>query len=197
MLKSDKIYELLSSTSEDPLIIRPLPNLEEIKNSGAASLDLRLGSWFAVLRQTKTSVLDINIDNEVALLKNHYIRIGSNFILHPKSFVLGVTLEWLRLPNNIGGYVTSRSSWGRRGLIIATAVGVHPGFTGCLTLELYNSGELPIALYPGMAICQFFMHEMNTTNLAIDDSKYIGRRKPFLGSIVLDDFTKKMINASL
>ena len=34
------------------------------------------------------------------------------------------------------GYVIGRSSWGRRGLVIATAVEVHPGFVGCLTLEI-------------------------------------------------------------
>jgi dCTP deaminase len=45
-----------------------------------------------------------------------------------------VTLEWIRLPKNLAAYVTGKSSWGRRGLIPATATGVHPGFKGCLTL---------------------------------------------------------------
>ncbi len=86
------------------------------------------------------------------------MRFGEDFILHPRSFVLGVTLEWLRMPSNFAGYVIGKSSWGRRGLIIATATGVHPGFTGCLTLELSNIGDLPIAIRPGMTIAQLFVH---------------------------------------
>ncbi len=149
----------------DPLIIAPQPNLVDLRTQGAASVDLRLGCWFLVLKQPRSQCYDIkdtkNIPSESALSKMHYVRFGESFILHPRSFVLGSTLEWVRLPKDIAGYVTSRSSWGRRGLIIATATGVHPHFTGCLTLELFNSGEIPVALYPGVAICQFFMHQVH------------------------------------
>jgi len=77
-------------------------------------------------------------------------------------------------------------------LIIATATGVHPGFTGCLTLELFNSGEVPIALYPGMAISQFFMHTVATDSDKIDRSALAGRRRPFLGTIELDEIAVKL-----
>ena len=40
----------------------------------------------------------------------------------------------------MGAYVLGRSSWGRVGLIVATAVMVQPGYTGTLTLELVNEG---------------------------------------------------------
>ena len=50
--------------------------------------------------------------------------------------------------------MVGRSSWGRLGLIVATAVFVHPGYHGCLTLELVNAGDSPIALTPGSRIAQ-------------------------------------------
>ncbi|MCP4306415.1 MAG: dCTP deaminase, partial [bacterium] len=52
------------------------------------------------------------------------------------------------------GQVLGRSSWGRLGLVVATAVTVHPGFRGCLTLEIQNLGSAPIRLVAGVRIAQ-------------------------------------------
>src|SRR5258708_30166625 len=57
-------------------------------------------------------------------------------------------------------YVLGRSTWVRLGLIVATAVGIHPNFAGTLTLELRNLGEAPLSLYPGQIIAQLFFHEV-------------------------------------
>lgn len=199
ILKADKIAHLLETgePESDPLVITPKPNLDVFKQSGAGSIDLRLGCWFAVLRQTRAALLDVGptISEKLtaeALTKMHYVRFGDKFVLHPRAFVLGSTLEWIRMPKNIAGYVTSRSSWGRRGLIIATATGVHPGFTGCLTLELFNTGQVPIALYPGMAISQFFLHHVDTNSDKLDRSPLAGRRRPFLGAIELDEIAARL-----
>jgi len=56
--------------------------------------------------------------------------------------------------------VLGRSTWGRLGLIVATAVGIQPNFAGTLTLELRNLGEAPLSLYPGQIIAQLFFHEV-------------------------------------
>jgi dCTP deaminase len=58
-------------------------------------------------------------------------------------------------------YVLGRSTWGRLGLIVATAVGIQPNFAGTLTLELRNLGETPLSLYPGQIIAQLFFHEIS------------------------------------
>ncbi len=50
-----------------------------------------------------------------------------------------------------------RSSWGRVGLIVATAVTVQPGYGGCLTLEIQNLGSVPIKLYPGLRVAQLML----------------------------------------
>lgn len=198
ILKSDRIAERLSRTdSTDPFVVTPMPDLPGMRKSGGASMDLRLGCWFTELRQTRAALLDIRSSTDSQergpnLMKMHFVRFGDHFILHPRSFVLGVTLEWIRLPYDLGGYVTSRSSWGRRGLVIATAVGVHPGFFGCLTLELSNVGELPIALYPGLAVCQLFLHHVDSASSTRDQSRFIGRRKPTLGEVSMDGFARRV-----
>lgn len=201
--KSDILADLLEHNEPqgDPFVITPRPDLASLRNSGAGSIDLRLGSWFLMLRHSRASVLDIgekistNLSAE-ALTKSHFVPFGQTFILHPRSFVLGSTLEWIRMPKDFAGYVTSRSSWGRRGLIIATATGVHPGFSGCLTLELFNAGEIPIALYPGMGICQFFIHKADTRTGIRDASKLACWRKPVLGKIEMDEFAEKLRRGS-
>ena len=40
------------------------------------------------------------------------------------------------------------------GLLSATAVQLHPGFRGCLTLELVNLASVPLRLSPGQRVAQ-------------------------------------------
>ena len=75
---------------------------------------------------------------------------------------------------------------------IATAVGVHSGFSGCLTLEITNLGEVPIAIYPGMTICQLFLHKVQTSEQTSDSTTFFGKSKPVLGRILLDDTARKL-----
>ena len=200
ILRADKIAQQLSTPDnpDDPLVFRPTPDLEALQESGAASVDLRLGCWFQVFRGPRISHFDIYTKSAVQpsesqLTKQHYVAFGEPFILHPRAFVLAVTLEWIRLPANIAGYVVGRSSWGRHGLIIATATGVHPGFTGCLTLELTNVGEVPITIKPGTTICQLFLHMVQAGNPKhVDSSRFIGKRKPTIGVIELDDIALRL-----
>lgn len=202
MLRASYIASLLKAedtdSAEGPLVITPLPNLDDLEIDHSASVDLRLGTWFRTTRARSHTVLDIydeqNLDNpsEQSLSTAHYVPFGRKFILHPGSFVLAVTLEWIRIPLDLAGQVTGKSSWARRGLIIETAPGVHPGFTGCLTLELSNVGEIPIALVPGTKICQLFLHQLDESSEIADGSRYLGQRQPLIGRITLDDFARKL-----
>ena len=84
------------------------------------------------------------------------------FILHPGEFVLGQTLEWVELPDDLVARLEGKSRLGRLGLLIHSTAGyVDPGWKGNLTLELSNVANLPIALYFGMKIGQisFFRDE--------------------------------------
>ncbi len=199
MIRGEMIASMLKAgdqqNSLDPLAIIPKPDIEKLERGGVAAVDLRLGTWFVSLRQARMPILKYDdINPKSRLTKTQYVPLGDEFYLHPKAFVLAITLEWIRLPKSIGAYVIGRSSWGRRGLVIATATGVHPGFTGCLTLELSNLGEIPISLSPGMTICQLFFHRVEgeaSTNP--DSSQFSGSRKPALGDTGLDDYAKRII----
>lgn len=110
LLKSKAIAAQLASQDDNSLRIVPAPDLDALQGSNSASIDLRLGRWFATLRPTKLPLLDVQkVDdlpvNEDKLTKQHYVAFGERFVLHPGKFVLGITLEWLRLPSGLGGFV--------------------------------------------------------------------------------------------
>ena len=200
ILKADQIARELGSPEDpdDPLIVTPGPDIDDLRSSGAASLDVRLGRWFLACRPSRTGHLDVyqrnaEIPKEANLTKTYYVPFGEGFVLHPRAFVLGITMEWFRLPANRAAYVIGRSSWGRHGLIIATATGVHPGFTGCLAFELSNVGEIPITVKPGTSICQLFIQEVKVGEKKfVDRSSFVGRRKPTLGAIELDQMAEDL-----
>ena len=203
LLKADEIARRLApgyDKASERLIIRPQPDLPDDK-LGAASVDLRLGCWFGIMRRNRVTHLDtvhtIPVPTaKLRPLKMHYVPFGKTFVLHPQDFVLAATFEWVRMPSKLAGYVIGRSSWGRRGLIIETAAGVHPGFTGCLTLELSNVGQVPIVLNPGIEICQLFIHLVESENEDGDKSAFVGQRRPVLGEIRLDRITQALAKDS-
>ena len=197
-LKQSEIYKALKgceSFRDDKLHIVPFKEAEAIKNSGSSSVDLRLGRWFLGLRQTQLSKLNVSEEeeedfSEAQLTSRTFVGFGKEFILHPHTFVLGATLEWIKIPKQCAGTIVGKSSWGRRGLIIETAPSVHPAFSGCLTLELTNVGEVPIPLLPGMKICQLVLHRAEGDGET--SSSFDGLRRPVLGKISLDSIAQKL-----
>ena len=195
MLSSERIRALLMEALNDPkkglgCCPNPIGVCEE--QIGSASLDLRLGSWFLMLQQTRKSEIDLTKSSDSGIEntdgKYNYVPFGEKFVLHPGRFILGSTLEWLRFPKNIGGMITGKSTLGRRGLIIETASGIQPGFTGCLTLEIFNCGEVPIAISPGMRVAQIFFHDISG-DIGEPSTKFGGHRKPIFGNFSAENLT--------
>ena len=161
----------------EKLLVTPL--LDE-KQIGPASIDIRLGSSIIVPRRTFTSKHDVTDPAAARLVeKRLYDRVRlkprAEFILHPNQLILAVTFEYLSVPVDLCCQVASRSSWGRLGLIVATASMVQPGFKGCLTLELVNVSDSPIALYPGLLIGQLIFFDVDRARQGPLAEGYHGR----------------------
>jgi deoxycytidine triphosphate deaminase len=136
---------------ENRLVVTPLLQLPK-----GSALDLRLGNRFIVFRRTIVEAFDplASTSDPRAIQMDIELAWTERFVLHPNEMVLGATLEYLVLPEDLSAQVVTRSSYGRLGLLSATAVQVHPHFHGCLTLELVNLGTIPISLTPGERIAQ-------------------------------------------
>jgi len=165
LLSKAHIYKWLNKPLDQRLVITPILDPEEQIHEG--SVDLRLGTTFILTQKTEFPQMDPARGWEVLAKEIRRCqfrvskRLHKKFILHPQQLVLGGTLEYLSFPAGLGGYVLSRSSWGRQGLVIATATFVNPGFKGCLTLELLNLGEVPLVLYPGYRVAQLVLHTVS------------------------------------
>jgi dCTP deaminase len=158
-----------------------------------ASVDVKLGSDIRIFKNTQKAVLDVKepLADFMELVK---IPKNKPLIVHPREFLLGTTVEKIRLPNDLVGQLNGRSSLGRLGIIVhATAGFIDPGFEGYVTLEMTNMANIPIALYPGMRIGQIAF--IRSTNPAIDPygqkrgSKYSGQVGPTV-SRIWKDFQK-------
>jgi dCTP deaminase len=127
-----------------------------------SSVDLHLDHAFRVFRNNRYPYIDVR-QPQPDLTELLRIEDDEPFILHPGEFVLGQTLEWVELPDDLVARLEGRSSLGRLGLLIHSTAGyVDPGWKGNLTLELSNVANLPIALYAGMRIGQISFFRMSS-----------------------------------
>jgi dCTP deaminase len=159
-----------------------------------SSVDLHLDRSFRVFRNNRYAFIDVRAPQpDLTELLN--VADEEPFMLHPGEFVLGQTLEWVELPDNLVARLEGKSSLGRLGLLIHSTAGyVDPGWKGKLTLELSNVAKLPIALYFGMKIGQISFFEMSSP---VDrpygssglGSKYQGQSEP-TASAYFEDFEK-------
>lgn len=149
---------------EAPSILPGSGTMEMFQHIHASSMDLRLGNIFKVYEHSKYALLDPK--NPETFAKNMRIITiadGDPFIVQPGEFILGVTQEKLTVPDDMVVRVEGRSSLGRLGIIVHSTAGfVDPGFSGTITLEISNLNRLPIALYPGMRVCQIAFEMMSS-----------------------------------
>jgi len=100
----------------------------------------------------------------------------TGYSLAPASFVLGWTIERIRLPfiSRLAARVEGKSSLARLGIgVHVTAPTIHAGFSDKLgdpnypgtpiQLEIWNVGPLAIRLSKGMRICQLIFEEVHGT----------------------------------
>jgi len=161
VLSTNEITARLALEGRDQLVIAPILEPDEQLRPGQASVDVRLGCRFRLVEATSEDVIDtVQKPRRPPTRPPVFIPLGRWMVLHPHQLLLAETLEFVRLPPDLMCYVAGRSTWARDGLLVATAVGVHPEFAGCVTLELRNLGEVPIRLFPGDLIAQLFIEQV-------------------------------------
>ncbi len=170
-------------TSTDPAYV---PHIH------ASSMDFRLGNVFKLYEHSKFAILDPK-KPETFQGNTRTIEVvqGDSFIVQPGEFVLGVTEETLTVPDDLVARVEGRSSLGRLGIIIHSTAGfVDPGFSGTITLEISNLNRLPVALYPGMRVCQIAFEQMSSPAAVPyyrkPGSKYQGQVLPEESRLAMD-----------
>lgn len=158
MILSDK--DIKKAIKEGRLIFKPALSNDQI---GPASIDLKLGSIFKYYNITKQYLLDIKkgLPAKDFIVKKK-LKKNEPYILHPNTFVLAATKEYIIVPDNMVLRMEGKSTLARLGILVHTAGFVDPGFEGVLTLEISNQANIPVALYPEMYICQIAVEYLSS-----------------------------------
>ena len=97
-----------------------------------ASVDLRLGDSFRVFHNHRTTAIDLR-DPPTNLTEEVIPEPGEAFVIHPGEFVLGRTLEWVELPDDIVARIEGKA------LALDTPI---PTPTGWKLMEHIQIGDL-------------------------------------------------------
>lgn len=153
--------ELDAAIANGDLVLIPAVDPEQIQ---PCSIDLRVGREFIFEREGfHTGLKDETLwgvyTEKLAFPEGELITIPAN------DFVLATTVERVELSNRLAGFVTGRSSVGRTGLFVENAGLIDPGFSGQITLELYNASKFPRQVRVGSLICQLVVERLATRSV--------------------------------
>jgi dCTP deaminase len=123
---------------------RNLNELFVLPTARSYQTDLRLAEGYYKLKQVK-KIFDTHKKNS---LRFYYQKKKTRSILiRPREKLLVSSIEQLRMPDDMIGLVSLRSSYARLGLQ-ASVCFVDPGFIGQLTFEI-SGGDFPVLLHMG------------------------------------------------
>src|SRR6266852_7940353 len=143
----------LPITDPKSFVVTPLLSPD---NFDVDSLDLRLGTHFLLPQIPPEPFYYPSKAVAPSQLRVH-VPVGAYIVVPAHQTVLGVTLEFIKLPFDVCGEILTKSSVARTFLLIETAPWVHPLYRGCLTLEIANVSNTPQVLYPGFPIGQLIL----------------------------------------
>ncbi len=147
--------EIIKRVHTGELKIKPF----NAKLVGPASIDLSLDNKFRVFKNVRDIVHLTNEAFDIDTVSS-VITVDTFYTLMPGQTVHGITVEKLTLPPNICGWIEGRSRFARLGLMIHVTAGfIQPGSDNKQVLEMNNAGPMPIALHPGIPICQVIFEE--------------------------------------
>ncbi|MEM0014374.1 MAG: dCTP deaminase [Zestosphaera sp.] len=159
------------------LVIDPYDE-EIIRENG---IDLRIGSEIARLKPVN-KVLDTK-DCTADLSEFYEIISGDEFVIYPGERVLMTTLEYVKLPNDIMGFVELRSSFARLGLTIPPTI-IDAGFEGNITLEVHGS-IFPVKVYRSQRFAHIIFSKTLNPVMKPYKGKYQGQRGVTLPKLTL------------
>ena len=173
ILSDHTINEMLAQGTLEITPVEP----EQIQ---PASVDIRLGSTFSIVEDSSKGIITLDEKTEYKTIET------DSYLLLPGQFVLATTMEYISLPDNLTAFVEGRSSLGRMGLFIQNAGWVDPGFSGEITLELFNANRCAIRLSTGRRVGQLVFALMDRKADNPYNGKYQGQRGATGSRVYLD-----------
>ena len=142
--------EIIREIDADRIIIEPYDK----DCVGPGSVDLHLGNEFKIFNKYP-EITHINDEADYNDATNMMI-VEDFVVLKPGETILGWTREKITLSSGLCGWLEGRSRFARLGLLVhISASFMHPGISNRQCLEMSNFSPMPLAIHPGVKICQF------------------------------------------
>ena len=108
--------------------------------------------------------IDLTLGDELKTVGGKSIDLRqSSYKIKPMEFLLGSTMEKVHIPHDLCGHIDGKSSIGRLGVFVHVSSGfIDSGFTGNVTLEIFNCSDKEFELYHGMDICQIVFETLTS-----------------------------------
>jgi dCTP deaminase len=128
---------------------------------GPASVDLTLASTIRVFRKVHQVIAVRESTDYREFTDKIEIEAGQHILIMPGETILGITRERLCLGPGLCGWLEGRSRFARLGLMVhISAPFMGPGIDSQQVLEMSNFGPAPLAVSPGLPICQFVFQRL-------------------------------------
>lgn len=99
---------------------------------------------------------------------------GNGVVIPPHGFVLGETVERIRVPRHVSVTCLGKSTYARCGLIV-NVTPLEPEWEGTVTIEISNTTDYPAIVYANEGIAQLQFHRNDvpcTVSYADKNGKY-------------------------
>jgi len=159
-------FDLWNYIRSGRLVIEPFRD-DVVRENG---LDLRIGRQMARLKPVD-KIFDVHSDD---VGEFYEIEEGDSFLIRPREHILLHTMEYIKLPLDLMGFVNLRSSYARIGLTIPPTI-IDANFEGQLTIELVG-GEFPVKLYSGDRFLHVVFAKLSSPVEKPYKGKYQGQR---------------------
>lgn len=139
--------------------------------------DLRLGKEVLVFVPSPGAELDpLNFDKGVLQQAEIHVdeKTGFEYIIVPANgFVLGHSVEYIKMPKDMTSIILGKSTYARAGLV-CIATPLEAGWEGQVTLEFANTTPVPVRMYIDQGCAQALFYR-GLTDCRVDYSMRSGK----------------------
>ncbi len=157
-----------------------------------AGYDLRLGYKVLVFKNTHCEPVDPKAFVSESYRRKLFDEIspahGEMVWIPAHGYVLGYSLEYIRMPKMLKGRCVGKSTLARSGVLVNTTP-LEPGWTGHLTIEIANVSPCQVCLYAGEGVAQLEFDTLSSQpdrDYAAKDGKYQNQKsEPVPAKVIL------------
>lgn len=145
---------------------------EKVVSYGLSSFgyDIRIGTKFKVFSNAQGyPIIDPKNFDQSALVE---VEVGPHeaVIIPPNSYVLGLSMEYFRIPEDVVTICVGKSSYARCGISV-NITPFEPSWKGYAVLEVSNMTPLPAKIYAAEGIAQVLFFRGNVPEITYADRK--------------------------